>query len=666
MRSLLFFLLTPLLLADALPLAEIKKHAATIDAALKADLAGEEKALGDMIDDATFVRRAYLTINGRIPTADEARRFLASESAQKRSELIETLSRSEGATGHLFNYWADLLRLQVNKDGHGLGWRNYIYDSLAADKPYDDFVREMLTATDHVAFNPAAGYYMRDRNMLLDNVSNTAQVFLGRQIGCAQCHDHPFDDFSQREYYELASFSGGLIYNSAAANDSISAAIKMVHAKPSKQNRKERRQMRRDLNDVFRDDNRNALRHEPKRQLKYPHDYQYRDAKPGEIVKPRFYEGDVPDDMTAEQRLDVFAKWATSPDNPYFTRVIANRLWANTFGRGLVEPLDDWSFDTEAVHPKVLKALVDVMQACDYRQRDFLRVLYHTQLFQVKVAAVEPAADVEYHFTQPVLRRMSAEQVFDSLVTLARGDVDDEVTTDFARRWALFVKATTARLSAPPETVIALDEAIDSARSEANAMKEEARQLRKEAQRAGKAGDRDRHRELHAKANELQRDARRLGRVGKGQAQDMQSMMQMSSMMENAKDSDQKEKRAMRQRRAAQQPSPFGRGHLIGQFGGSDRQTPSAAHTEASIPQMLAMLNGEPQRRILDGKSEYRKALDGKKTAAERLDHIFLSFYSRLPSADERGQFEPALANRPAAYDFTRAVLTSRTFLFVQ
>ena len=108
----------------------------------------------------------------------------------------------------MFNFWADLLRLKTNHEKYGLGWHVWIRDAVEKNTPYDEFVHAMISSDGLASENPAVGYYLRDRGMLLDNISNTAQVFLGTQIGCAQCHDHPFEDVTQRQYYEFAAFAG--------------------------------------------------------------------------------------------------------------------------------------------------------------------------------------------------------------------------------------------------------------------------------------------------------------------------------------------------------------------------------------------------------------------------------------------------------------------------
>ena len=201
------------------PLAQqtIRNTSNQVDLLIAAHLEEKKIEANSIIDDATFLRRAYINIAGRIPTAEEAGSFINDGSQDKRRKLIDTLIDSEGYKSRMFNFWADLLRVQTNLDKHGLGWHVWIHKAVDQNMPYDDFVHAMLSSTGMVSDNAAVGYYLRDREMLLDNVSNTTEVFLGTQIGCAQCHDHPFDDWTQKQYFELAAFIGNTTYKNDAA-----------------------------------------------------------------------------------------------------------------------------------------------------------------------------------------------------------------------------------------------------------------------------------------------------------------------------------------------------------------------------------------------------------------------------------------------------------------
>ncbi|MEZ5305192.1 MAG: DUF1549 domain-containing protein [Verrucomicrobiales bacterium] len=206
---------SPLLAAAFLSAAHFMPNAqaapadpsAQIDALIEKGYAAQKVTPNPMADDETFVRRVYLDIAGRIPTPDEARAFLGDSAKDKREKLIDSLLESDGYVSHFFNYWADVLRAQTRTNNNAVTGRAYIQwikDSLRANKPYDQFVRDLVSAEGYAWDNPAISYYMRDYNMPLDNMSNTARIFLGTRLECAQCHNHPFDKWSQMDYYKLA------------------------------------------------------------------------------------------------------------------------------------------------------------------------------------------------------------------------------------------------------------------------------------------------------------------------------------------------------------------------------------------------------------------------------------------------------------------------------
>jgi hypothetical protein len=155
---------------------------------------------------------SHLDIIGRIPTMQETQAFLQSTDKDKRAKLIDALLASEGYTQHMFHFWADLLRVQSRANG-GQGemtskpYLEHVKRRIRENMPYDAFVRELLTAQGKVWDNPAIGYYMRDLGMPLDNLSNTTRVFLGTRIECAQCHNHPFDKWTQMQFYQMAAFT---------------------------------------------------------------------------------------------------------------------------------------------------------------------------------------------------------------------------------------------------------------------------------------------------------------------------------------------------------------------------------------------------------------------------------------------------------------------------
>ncbi len=189
-----------------------------IDDFLNANLKSEDLEPNPLISDDVFLRRVYLSIIGRIPTIVEANNFLHSTSQNKHAILIQKLlSNDAGYTAHHFQFWADILRLRVN-----VHWSHeykvWIKEQIRINTHYDDLVRKLVSGHGLVFDNPAAGYYIRDTGMDLDNMSNTARIFLGTRMECAQCHDHPFDKWTQMDFFKMAAFTYGFDHRGGNAN----------------------------------------------------------------------------------------------------------------------------------------------------------------------------------------------------------------------------------------------------------------------------------------------------------------------------------------------------------------------------------------------------------------------------------------------------------------
>jgi hypothetical protein len=490
MRSLpLLSLLAFALTAKAAPSPQTA--AQKIDAILQADwkkagLQGNPEA-----DDNTFVRRIYLDIIGRIPTTREVETFLNSKEADKRARLIDRLLGSEGYVQHMYNYWADVLRVTSNGNQTGVitgaAYMNFVKESLRSNKPYDQFVRDMVAAQGKAWEGGAIGYYMRDRGMPLDNMANTVRIFLGTRIECAQCHNHPFDKWSQMQFYKMAAFTYGVetqdYYGGTIGevremlSDQERAALKAIPepkrpqrpdrpkikgqvSKEERQKmekkyadsmqvyasaekayneqmkdyrkkqdelrqkiRKEQRSFQEPMNDI-RDTMRYTSVSTRDRKLTLPHDYQYSDAKPRSVVSFGTMMGHECVTQPGETPLQAYARWMTSKDNPRFTTVIANRLWKKAFGLALIEPLDELMDGTIPMVPELQTHLEGLIKELNYDMKAYLRVLFNTRTYQRQVTRDEVAPGVVYHFTGPVLRRMSAEQMWDSFVTLINPNPD--------------------------------------------------------------------------------------------------------------------------------------------------------------------------------------------------------------------------------------------------
>lgn len=373
------------------------------------------------LSEPLFLRRAYLEIAGRIPLLQEVGEFVQSKDSRKREKLIDELLSSHDYVSHTFNYWADILRLKdnpINNNQIAQPYHEWVKDSIRTNKPYGKWVHEMLTAEGRIWDNPAAGYIMRDSNMELDAVDNMVQVWLGTQIGCAQCHDHPFDRWTQKEYYEMASYWYGTRTRASAGDKK-----RFTKGNPLARLRSELKKMDPEANtggSFSRVINANMFEvWEHKRPLKLPHDYQYDNGKPHQVVsmKPIFGSAETPGkDKTPRQ---VLATWMTSPSNPRFAKNIANRMWKKAFGAGLIEPYNDIRDDSIVSYPQVLTLLTEELVKNEFDVRQIQRIIFNTKAWQRESSSDDVDLSVPYYIPGPVLRRMTAEQIWDSLLTLA-------------------------------------------------------------------------------------------------------------------------------------------------------------------------------------------------------------------------------------------------------
>jgi hypothetical protein len=415
----------------ARPLMEVLKDAKAIDAILAKGYAKHKVTPLPLVDDATFVRRAYLQVGGRIPTYEETTGFLKSGDSLKHATLIDRILDSSAYVSHTYNWWADLLRIQAparnggaNQVGGGVSYALWVKDAISQNMPFDEVARKLITAKGYPWNNGAVGYYMRDAGMPLDNMSNTTQVFLGTQMVCAQCHNHPFDKWTQMEYYQMAAYTYGVQARMGGEKnkeiqDAFFSQFKGSDAEKRKKayKSKEGQLLRKAAGEIMRP-LRYGASHNP-RKLQLPHDYQYDDAKPKDSITaaPIFNEKGAIE--KGEGPVEGYAEWMTSPDNPRFTKVIANRMWKRVFGVGNVEPVDDIREDTVPSNPELMAHLEKLMVNLDYDLKQFLRILYNVKAFRREASAEEIVTGKPYHFPGPILQRMSAEQLWDSFVTLA-------------------------------------------------------------------------------------------------------------------------------------------------------------------------------------------------------------------------------------------------------
>lgn len=428
---------------------QTQKAAGEIDSILAAHWKAAKVAGNAPASDETFLRRIYLDLAGRIPTPTEARIFLESKRADKRAALIGELLGRESYVSNFSNFWADILRLKSHFVNTAnvvpAAYAKWIKESLRENKPYDQFVREMLSARGAGWENGAIGYYGRDPEMPLDNMAITTRIFLGTRIECAQCHDHPFDKWKQTEFYHLAAYTYGNKSVSEAlggVRDEFKAREQVIHeeflrekavskdgGKAAAAREKERldaMEFRKVLNIIRHGIGQIlspvALDRKKDAVLKLPFDFHQSDGKPGDVMVPRAIYGTAVE--TGGDRAETFARWVASAENPAFTRVVVNRLWKKMLGVALIEPLDELRDDTEAMVPELESHLEKLMVALHYDMRAFLAVIANTRAYQSAACSAEFARGSGWHFQGPALRRMTAEQVWDCIVALANHEPD--------------------------------------------------------------------------------------------------------------------------------------------------------------------------------------------------------------------------------------------------
>ena len=503
-----------------------------IDALLAADWKANNLKPNPPAPDDILVRRLYLDIVGRIPTERETQDFMNSKDPSKRSKLIDKLLSGEGYVQNFFNYWADILRAQTSGQQlgsvTGVAYTKFIKDSLRSNKHYDQFVREMIGAQGKAWEDGAIGYYMRDRGMPLDNMATTVRIFLGTRVECSQCHNHPFDKWTQKQFYEMAAFTYGV-----ETNDYYGGPLKGVReilqtretalrqkikeaggANADPALLEQAKQMKQDaghINEALQRGVRDPLRYTSvdyrEKKLQLPKDYKYPDAKPGTVVQATVNMGKPIECPPGADTLKAYAAWMTSSDNPRFTNVVANRLWKKVFGMGLIEPVDELMDNTVAMNPDLMKYLEKLMVSNHYDMKSYLRILFNTQAYQNSVNREEIPAGVTCHFTGPLLRRMSAEQMWDSFVALINP------TPDMLNLAA--IESTEKRLAgsrklndavdkmAPEDLLKGAEIAAGKYREQSTRLKE----LQTQIAEARANDDKDKVKELGKESNDLQRNA---------------------------------------------------------------------------------------------------------------------------------------------------------------
>lgn len=332
------------------------------------------------VDDATFIRRVTLDICGTLPTVDEVRLYLADSRPDKRERLIDRLLERPEYASYFALKWADILQNR----GSGYGTRNqragtmlfsaWIRDSIAANKPYDRFVTELLTATGRQAQNPPAIWYRSVRSTP-DYVESVAQAFLGVRVQCAQCHHHPAERWSEDDYYSFAAIFSRVGRKGGFADAEV-PTNEVIYLK--------------DEGEV----------HNP---------------RSGKLMQPRPLGGpDFKVSRFDDPRRNL-AKWMTSPENPFFARTMVNRMWGHFFGRGIIHPIDDARSTNPPTNPVLLDELAYDFAANGYDVKQLIREITNSYAYRLSANPNETNAEDSQCFARYYPKRLSAEVLLDGI-----------------------------------------------------------------------------------------------------------------------------------------------------------------------------------------------------------------------------------------------------------
>lgn len=357
--------------------SSVPPFAPQVDKLIQQRLDAEKIPSSPLAGDAEFLRRAYLDITGVIPPAEKVAAFLDSKDPAKRAKVIDELLASPGYGRHMADIWQGLLFLRTTdtrrlKVDPLVEW---LEERFNKNQPWDKLVAELLTATGSPDDNGAVTFFLA--NQTPDKLTDmTTKLFLGVQLQCAQCHNHPFTGWKQAEYWGMAAF-----FSKVKSDRNLKKAGKQGQEVSITEGARGKR-------------------------LPLP--------ESAKNVSPKFLQGDKPTLNESSPYRPVLAKWLTASNNPYFARAMANRTWAQFFARGVVNPVDDMHEGNEPSHPKLLKLLAEQFTTSGFDVKQLIRAICTSQTYQRTSKPAGNEADVKF-FSHMAMKPFSPEQLYDSL-----------------------------------------------------------------------------------------------------------------------------------------------------------------------------------------------------------------------------------------------------------
>lgn len=328
----------------------------------------------EICDDSTFLRRTSLDVAGRLPTLEETDKYLNSDNPNKRSEWIDSLLSTTDYAEFFANKWSSILRNKRKADTYTRGtqaFHEWIRQSFHINKPYNQFVSELVTARGEISHNPATAWF-RNVTDQKERLQDTAQVLLGVRLQCAECHHHPYEKWSQQDYYGFSAFFSriGKKKTDMPGEEAVFHNVGLATAK-------------------------------------HP--------KTGQNIKPTPLGGDELDILAEDDPRDDLASWITDEKNPFFAPMLVNRYWKHFFNRAIVEPEDDMRVTNPPTNPELLQALSNQFISTGYDIKDLIRTICNSTTYQLSAIPNEHNAGDRQNYSRYYPKRLPAEVLLDSI-----------------------------------------------------------------------------------------------------------------------------------------------------------------------------------------------------------------------------------------------------------
>lgn len=362
-----------------------EKLARHIDALIARKMSADGVSVSPRTTDEEFLRRVYLDITGKVPTSEQALAFLDSKESNKRAKLIDELLASKEFGVHLADLWQAMLLPRISDNRRFVQYYptlvKFLTDHFNANTPWDQLVTEIMTASGPSDKNGAVIYWAA--NATADKMTdNVTRMFMGVQLQCAQCHNHPFTDYKQDEYWGMAAF---FLKVQPEGNPKAKAKDKAAISISEKAAKKGRRGL----------------------------------PESAKFLPPKFLQGEKPTIKSSDPARPALAKWMTDGKNPFFARAMVNRLWGQYFGRGIVNPVDDMHDANPATHPELLADLAGQFVANGFDIKYIVRAICNSEAYQ---RSSKPAGNNPDHgpetYARGAIKPLSPEQLYDSITVV--------------------------------------------------------------------------------------------------------------------------------------------------------------------------------------------------------------------------------------------------------